>query len=206
MTFPKGNDVSSFQGAGFKWPEGMSFGMVKATEGETYANPDFAQQWGGLWEYDAAHHTPRFAYHFFHPKDPIGPQADLFVKTVKAHGLLPGDNLVMDYETTDALPAATAARNAVSFCHAVNTAAPDARVLVYTDLSMERSGACEGLGPWYLWHAEYGVKSPTVAGPWKEWTMWQHTDTPVDESYFNGTDSDLLIFSRMKVARVVWAR
>lgn len=208
---PKGVDHSSWQGSE-KFPGGLSFGMTKATEGTGYVNPAFANQWGELWNYDPSHHTPRFAYHYFHPELPVLAQATHFVETVKAHGLLPGDNLVMDYE----LPAdgkwpggmapMVAARNGCSFLNTVNGLAPNHRVLVYTNPATARTGSCMGMNNWGLWIADWGVSEPHVPAPWHDWMFWQETDKPEDMDYFNGSDSDLLVYTRMKVARLEWAR
>jgi hypothetical protein len=50
VTQTPGMDVSSHQGAvnwSTAWANGAKFAYVKATEGTTYQNPDFAQQYNG---------------------------------------------------------------------------------------------------------------------------------------------------------------
>ena len=112
---------------------------------------------------------PRFAYHFFHASDDPVRQAERFVAAVKPHGLLPGDNLVMDLEATrsdgsnDGVSASVVAERARTFLHTANGLAPNHRVLVYTNPGFAGTGACAGLDPWYLWVAHYGVSSPDGA-------------------------------------------
>jgi hypothetical protein len=40
-----------------------------------------------------------------------------------------------------------------------------------------------------------------VPGPWSHWTFWQNGDTPVDTDRFNGTEAELLSFTRMPKSR-----
>ena len=61
-----GMDVSSYQGSvawSTAYANGARFAYVKATEGTTYQNADFSQQYDG--SYDAG--MIRGAYHFAHP-------------------------------------------------------------------------------------------------------------------------------------------
>ncbi|KAG8846975.1 hypothetical protein FRB96_001725 [Tulasnella sp. 330] len=74
--YPTGIDVSSYQGASPSW-SGSSFAYIKATEGTTYTNPDFASQYNGA--YNAG--LIRGSYHFAHPDSSTGAaQASYFVK------------------------------------------------------------------------------------------------------------------------------
>lgn len=206
MTAPvRGIDVSRWQGPDFDWKQhpGLSFGMAKATEGTGFTDPAFAADWAGLWDYQADHRLPRFAYHFFHAAlDPVQ-QAEFFVLTVKQHGLLMGDNFVLDLEATgsdglnDQLAPADTARRGVAFLHTVNQMAPGHRVMVYTDPSFARAGNVTAMAAWYLWVADYGVSKPEVPEPWAGWTMWQDGASPVDTDQYNGDLASLLAFTRM---------
>ena len=78
----QGMDVSSAQGS-VDWQAafnlGARFAYVKATEGTTYTNPSFAQQYNGSYNIGMI----RGAYHFAHPDSSTGlAQADYFL----AHG------------------------------------------------------------------------------------------------------------------------
>jgi GH25 family lysozyme M1 (1,4-beta-N-acetylmuramidase) len=73
--------------------------MCKVTEGLTITDPYFVNNWNAMWE--LSHTMPRFGYHYFHASDDPVKQAERFVATMKPHGLLPGDNLVLDLEATE---------------------------------------------------------------------------------------------------------
>ena len=81
-TYVLGMDVSGYQG-NVAWQtaynNGARFAYVKATEGTTYTNPYFAQQYNGSYNVGMI----RGAYHFAHPNSSSGTaQADYFA----AHG------------------------------------------------------------------------------------------------------------------------
>lgn len=198
MTATRGIDISRWQGK-FAWQThpGLSFGMAKATEGTGFVDDQFGWNWDAMWEYQADHRMPRFAYHFFHPgQDPVK-QAEFFISTVKQHGLLPGDNLVLDLEISDGLHPREVTRNGIGFLHVVNKLAPHHRVLVYTYPGFAEEGNCEFMESWFLWIANYGVLEPDVPPPWSKWTFWQNGDDPIDTDLYNGTVESLLAFTRM---------
>ena len=66
-TYVQGMDVSGHQGNvawSTAWNNGARFAYVKATEGTTYTNPYFAQQYNGSYNVGMI----RGAYHFAHPE------------------------------------------------------------------------------------------------------------------------------------------
>ena len=199
LTVVQGIDVSNWQGA-LDWPAWrgkIGFAMAKATEGDAITDAEFGRNWGGMWAFQADHRLPRFAYAFFHPAlDPVVQAAHL-VATVKGHGLLPGDNFVLDVEVNDGLPPAVVAARARECLQHVNELAPGHRVLVYTFPAFAQAGNCEGLESWYLWLADYGVAAPTAPAPWSRTTLWQYSDQPIDGDRFMGDEAHLLAFTRM---------
>ncbi|KAG8709352.1 hypothetical protein FRC09_000723 [Ceratobasidium sp. 395] len=77
---PQGIDVSGYQ-PDVNWQtvkaNGVEFAYIKATEGTTYTNPEFASQYNGA--YDAG--LIRGAYHFAQPADSTGAaQANYFLE------------------------------------------------------------------------------------------------------------------------------
>lgn len=183
------------------WKGKIGFGMVKATEGDAFTDPDYAANWDGLWSLDPYHRTCRFAYSFFHPaQDPVVQAAHL-VATVRGRGLEPGDNFVCDLEDNDGLPPTEVAFRAAAFLHEVNELAPGHRVLLYTFPGFAEAGNCYGLGAWFLWLASYDVSQPAVPAPWDRWTFWQTGDQPLDMDVYNGTEAELLAFCRMPAYR-----
>jgi lysozyme len=208
MTEP-GIDVSYAQGK-FNWTAQhgkVAFGAAKATEGLTVTDPQFKANWDGMWFLNGTHTVPRFAYHFFHASDNPEDQAAHLVSTVKAHGLLAGDNLLLDLEATssdgrnDHIAPATVAARAKACLEAINTLAPNHRVLLYTNPAFAKAGNCAGLEPWFLWLASYGVSKPAVPAPWKTWTFWQNSGATLDTDRYNGTEAQLLAFTRMPKSR-----
>lgn len=200
MNAQHGIDVAWPQGARYNWRAWagkIQFGMTKATEGLDLIDPDLYDNWDAMWFLQPDHRLPRFAYHWFHPKDDPIHQAEFFVSAVKLHGLLPGDNLVMDLEDNDGLHAPTVASRAKTFLNHVNGLAPGHRILVYTNPGFAEAGNCWGLQSWYLWIANYGVTKPKVPAPWHNWTFWQSSSNPIDTDLFNGSQDDLLAFTRM---------
>ncbi len=166
MSQPQGIDVAYPQGPRYNWRQWqgkISFGMCKATEGLTITDSTFVSNWNAMWELNRL--MPRFAYHFFHASDNPVKQAERLVAAVKPHGLLPGDNLVMDLEATnssgsnDGVSPSVVAERARTFLHTANGLAPNHRVLLYTNPGFAETGACAGLNPWALWVADYGVSS-----------------------------------------------
>lgn len=202
----RGIDISRWQGLDFDWRThpGLQFGMAKATEGTEFTDQAFTHNWGGMWDYQADHRMPRFAYHFFHAgQDPIH-QAEFLVLTAKKNGLYPGDNFVLDLEATDfrtmlndGQPPHVTAAKAVTFLHTVNEMAPGHRVLVYTDPAFARAGNTAGMSSWYLWIANYLVSKPEIPQPWHQWTFWQDGDSPLDTDRYVGDLASLLAFTRM---------
>jgi lysozyme len=202
MTEPQGIDISNAQGARWPWAAErgkIAFGMAKATEGLGFTDPDFAENWDAMWELSPT--LCRFSYHFFHPSEDPRAQAQRFVATVRAHGLLPGDNFVLDLETADGMTPEFTAGSAVTFLRAVNELAPGHRVLVYTYPAFAEAGNCAGMESWHLWIADYGAERPAVPAPWTAWTFWQAGDSPVDTDLFSGTEAELLAFCRMPKSR-----
>jgi GH25 family lysozyme M1 (1,4-beta-N-acetylmuramidase) len=209
MADPTGIDVSYAQGS-FNWGHykgKINFGMCKVTEGLTITDPYWVHNWNSMWSMNSTHTFPRFAYHFFHASDDPTKQADRFASTVKTHGLLAGDNLVCDLEATesngsnDNVAARTVAARARHFLEALDRLVPSHRVLVYTNPSFAETGACAGMNSWALWIAHYGVSKPSVPKPWSNWTFWQTGDSPVDMDRFNGTEAELLSWTRMPKSR-----
>jgi GH25 family lysozyme M1 (1,4-beta-N-acetylmuramidase) len=91
----QGQDRSNWQPVG-PWAANLTFGIVKATEGISFADPTFAYNWSNL----KVEGKIRGAYHFYHPALSAARQAAFFVQTVSAHGLEAGDLLVSDSEIT----------------------------------------------------------------------------------------------------------
>jgi GH25 family lysozyme M1 (1,4-beta-N-acetylmuramidase) len=191
----QGEDRSSYQAVG-SW-SADAFGFAKATESDNYTDPTFARNWAAL----KAEGKIRGAYHFFHPSVPAAAQSALFVKTVKAQGLEPGDILVVDSEITSggegrlaklvlstpqaatrcAIPidqpflvptAALVNTTTLAFCEQVAAAVgPHNPVLIYTNESVAHQ--LTSCAHYGLWIAYPSSVAPTAISPWKTWKFWQ---------------------------------
>jgi lysozyme len=194
-----GIDLSSFQPS-FDWSAEkgrIAFAFIKATEGTTIRDPDFAINW----QQAKAIGIVRGAYHFAHPANGAATEARAFVDQVRAHGLNPGDLLALDLETTDNLSPARVSEFARNWCADV-TAATGHTPVVYTFLSFAQQGNCAGLGHYPLWIAEPSAPAgrPVVPRPWSTWTFHQYGTAQVgtnivDVNVFHGDNAALKAFA-----------
>lgn len=195
----QGIDLSSWQppltSAG-----GYDFVLVKATEGTSWVDPNFAANW----DYLATQPVHRGAYHYFHPAQPAAQQAALFMSVVIGRGLLPGDMVAGDFEVTEGtqpgplarqfldLTAASASK-AVAAASGRQTGGPHCPVLCYSYLDfLPNLADCIG---YPLWVADYASTAPASVAPWKSWTFWQWSGGGgphgADQDAYNGTAAGL---------------
>jgi lysozyme len=196
-----GIDVSKAQ-ATVSWPAvksaGYSFAYVKATDGETYVDPTFEQNWTGA----AAAGLLRGAYHFFRAEDSPQAQAEFFWQTVGGNGDLP---LVVDVEESMSQTTATLISNLTQLLEMLQQLSGK-KPMIYTDPGFWNGLGASNFGDYPLWVADYpsaGVYTPTLPVGWTGWDFWQYyggppsgaTDyvqvpgisTPVDLDVFNGS-------------------
>ena len=194
-----GIDISNFQPS-FDWAAEkgkISFAFIKATEGKTFKDPEFATNW----QHAKALGIVRGAYHFGHPRNGAAVDAAAFLAVVRAHGLAAGDLLALDLETTDGLPPAQVSRYARNWCADV-AKATGLTPIVYTFLSFAQEGNCAGLGRYPLWIAEPSAPAghPVVPRPWTKWAFHQYGtarvgNNTVDVDVFNGDRAALKAFA-----------
>ncbi len=197
----RGLDVSHFQGT-VDWPQvvqaGYAFAFIKATEGITYVDPMFAENWSGA----KAAGLLRGAYHFFEANDDPQQQVENFLNTVT---LEPGDlPPVLDVEsssTSSQVPAATIVESIAAWLQAVEQATGLTPIL-YTDASYWNSLATEQFGGYPLWIAEYGVASPTLPQGWTSWAFWQFTESGTVPGIATAADLDLFQGSLQDLQRL----
>jgi lysozyme len=157
---------------------GKDFVIAKATEGTGFRDSLFTFFW------DAARTLGilRGAYLFMDSGTDPKAQAEFFVNTVKAAGLMPSDILVLDAEETGLTSAGiTACVNEIGHLSGKNT-------YIYTNYSMINAGKFAGLYNHPLWIANPGgtVGNPPSVHPWPVWTMQQYSWNVVDANVFNG--------------------
>ncbi|MFE9248203.1 lysozyme [Streptomyces sp. NPDC007088] len=194
----EGVDVSGHQGSvnwTSLWNSGVKWAYAKATEGTSYTNPSFAQQYNGSYNVGMI----RGAYHFATPDTSSGAvQANYFV----AHGggwskdgkTLPGV-LDIEWNPYGAQCYGKSASAMVSWIRDfVNTyrAKTGRDAVIYTATSWWQtctgnSSAFGSTNP--LWVARYASSVGALPAGWGFYTIWQYTSTgPVvgDHNKFNG--------------------
>ncbi|PIL23614.1 hypothetical protein GSI_14927 [Ganoderma sinense ZZ0214-1] len=196
---PQGIDVSHYQGAvnfAAAAANGISFAYIKVTEGTTYIDPEFSNN------YVAATNTGiiRGGYHFAHPDASSGAtQAQYFL----AHGggwssdgiTLPGA-LDIEYNPSGAECYGLSASAMVSWIQDFsNTYHSHTGVypVIYTTTDWwttctGNSAAFGSTNP--LWIARYASSIGTLPAGWAYTTFWQYADSgsnPGDQDEFNGS-------------------
>jgi beta-glucosidase-like glycosyl hydrolase len=199
----RGMDVSSAQG-NVDWQaaynNGARFAYVKATEGTTYTNPYFAQQYNGSYNIGMI----RGAYHYAHPDSSSGTaQADYLL----AHGGgWSGDGQTLP-------PALVLQPGASATCYGLSAAAMVSWIkafsddvhtkyskypMIYTTFSWwntctANSSAFAATNP--FWIASYTATAPTsIPAGTATWTMWQNASSgllPGGQDRFNGSFTQL---------------
>jgi lysozyme len=194
QSFAQGIDVSKDQGT-IDWQAvaqaGIVFAFVKATDGETYVDPQFSTNWDGA----AAAGLLRGAYHFFRAEDSPQSQVDLFWKTVGGTGEL---GLVVDVEETMGVSNATLIANLTQFLDLLQQAS-GRQPMLYTYPTFWNGLGTAAFGSYPLWVAEYEVAAPKLPSGWSTWKFWQSSQSgtvsgvtgSVDLDVFNGTAAAL---------------
>lgn len=184
-SYVRGIDVSHWQGD-IDWQavshDSISFSYIKVTEGETFIDPKFTDNWKGTKENKIIHG----AYHVFTPGDNGVAQAKHFLKALTSVdegyiGALPpaldieqikGDNLVR-YAAEVKLWLVTVQQRL--------GCAP----IIYTSPGNWNNEFKDHLTDYRLWLADYDL-TPTLPTGWNSWLFWQYTDKearkPNDES------------------------
>ena len=190
-----GIDVSHFQGT-VDWKEvaasGAAFAFVKATQGITYVDPHFAENWPAMKEAGLL----RGAYHFYEPADDPHSQALHFLSTVKFE---PGDlPAVLDVEINGGVSSQQLWSGVSAWLQDVQ-AGTGRQPIVYTAPGFWNGNSPDlALTCHPLWLADYAAQ-PTLPHGWSTWLFWQHSQTgtvqgvstSVDLNLFNGTAQQL---------------
>ncbi|MEM9853683.1 MAG: GH25 family lysozyme [Pseudomonadota bacterium] len=187
-----GIDISHFQGTNINWSElangEVAFAIMKATEGASYVDPDFAAH---VKNADAVN-LPVGAYHFFSSGVSGAEQAEHYLKVIAPAGLsLPP---VLDFEGS---MSSKDYDEAVIFLDIVKKRAGCGAVLYIDDSHYKvMSAKLESGQP--IWLAAYTSRLPDIV-PASELWFWQHSERgtfdgvggDVDSDYFFGSPRDL---------------
>ena len=213
MATVPGIDVSYWD-AGIDWPKvratGQRFVFVKATEGNTYQDPTYDDNWFGA----KSAGLLRGAYHFFHCNIDPKKQADNFINYVKSFNdngeLAP----VLDLETHDNVKKEKIIPAVKTYLDLIE-AAFGKKPIIYSGYFFLQDYLSEaGGGPpmwakdYPLWIAQYPNQytpgmSPLLPRGWFKWTIWQYSEkgvinginADVDLNLFNGTLEELYKFA-----------
>ncbi len=194
-----GLDVSHYDGT-VDWTKvaasGRVFAVAKATEGDTFVDPEFATNWAGMKKAGVI----RSAYHFFHSTDDPVTQAEQFLSTMGP--LEPGDlPPSLDLEVNDGSPPDTVTSTTIAWLDHV-AAATHTKPILYTSASFvtDSMGNPPGLEDHAtLWVAHWDVPCPNVPAPFTSFAFWQTGSDdvpgdvagPADVDVFNGDANDL---------------
>lgn len=212
MAYVPGIDVSHWE-APVEWSmvraQGIRFAFIKATEGETYVDSTFDENWAGAKRAGIL----RGAYHFFHPNMNPTRQAERFIQTVRAVG--DGGELppVIDLEAADEIGRDTIISRAKTWIDRVQQTLGKRPIIYSSPYFLKDSFSVPGGGPpawtkdYVLWIANYEVSEPYLPKGWLKWTFWQYTDkgrisginTNVDLDWFNGTVAQLYQFAGVQL-------
>jgi lysozyme len=168
-----GIDVSHYQGT-VDWQQvaeaGMAYAFVKATQGVSSTDSQFAANWAGVQTAGLL----RGAYHFYQPGDDPQQQAEHFLSVVQ---LEPGDLLpVLDIETMGSQTASEIVQGIETWLGTVQAAIGRAPI-VYTAPGFWNSLGTQQFGLYPLWVAEYGVSTPKLPAGWTSWAFWQYSES-----------------------------
>ncbi|MFB9906318.1 lysozyme [Allokutzneria oryzae] len=200
-----GIDVSGHQGNvnwQAYWNQGKRFAYVKATEGTGYKNPYFAQQYNGSFNVGMI----RGSYHFALPNRSSGAaQANYFVNNGGGWSgdgkTLPGA-LDIEYNPYGAT------------CYGLSQAAMVSWIKDFSDTYRSRTGRYPTIytsTSWWsqctgnrgdfsktnpLWVARYAASVGPLPHAWGFYTIWQYSESPIDQNSFNGAYDRLQALAR----------
>ena len=185
--------------------DGFKYCFCKATDGLSFIDPRFLENWNGARDSGLL----RGAYHFAQPTLSARAQAEHFFAVVGARQ--PGDlPPVLDLEKVTSLPAGAVVDWALEF---MARAAELFKVdpILYTGPGYWGSqlGQTSRLKNYLLWEAHYTEnRQPLAMTPWSRFTLWQFTDkgrsagisTNVDVNRFQGSEDELLVLAGVSEA------
>ncbi|MFG3228529.1 lysozyme [Kitasatospora sp. NPDC048194] len=203
VTQTAGLDVASYQG-NVNWPSvaagGARFAYVKATEGTSYTNPYFAQQYNGSYNSGLI----RGAYHFALPNNSSGSaQANYFVDHGggwSADGRTLPPALDIEYNPYGATCYGLSQSAMVSWIRSFNDTVHSRTgryptIYTTTNWWATCTGNYGGFGATNpLWIARYASTVGTLPNGWSYQTFWQYSDSgtfPGDQDLFNGATDRL---------------
>jgi lysozyme len=200
-----GIDISKYQGDEIDVlsmkKDKLQFVICKATEGITYTDPKFSENWNAIKEKGFI----RGAYHFYISADSPKDQAEHFLNTLK--GLEPTDiPPIIDIEESGidkSYAVEDVQESVLSLLQEIDKAI-NATPIIYSNTSFANKYLNnEAFANYPLWVADYDAKAnPDIPSAWKTkgFTFWQKTDNydldgfTDDADVFNGDMEQLKAF------------
>jgi lysozyme len=190
---------------------GKGFAILKATQGTSYTDSDFAENWAAL----KSAGVVRGAYHFFDATVSGVDQANYFLQvvgTIEPGDLPPtldiecpvsGDSDCLGNGNSGAAPASQITQAMNDFLTTVKTATGLTPIVYsYGSWFSDNGVDTTGLQSYPLWLADYsGTSCFDVPSPWTAATIWQYDSSGtvsgvnVDDDYFLGTAAQLATFT-----------
>jgi len=189
-----GIDVSHFQGE-INWEEikenNISFAYSKATEGHTYVDPKFHENWKNMTTAEIS----KGAYHFYTTDSDGNNQALHYINTIKEikKGDLPP---VLDLEQGGLKAEVTVEEYQKEVINWLSTVEKELGVkpIIYTNNPFANKYLNKPhFANYTLWIAEYGVKEAKTPTAWKDtgWAIWQRTESGSIEGEVGNVDHDI---------------
>ncbi len=202
--WPKGVDIASWQHPGsapIDWnavkAAGMSFAIVKATEGTNYTNPFF------VGDRDAAGKAGLVvgAYHYARPAAPLSTAVDQARHFLAVTGLTRAAGQlapVLDLETTGGLDPVALAAWTRAFLEEVESQTGRAPVLyTYRSFWTDSMADTKEFARYPFWFAIYNSESAPgwLPGGWPGWALWQYTSSGVVPGIIGNVDMNVVCCS-----------
>jgi lysozyme len=198
----KGIDVSHWQGH-IDWAQvkaaGISFAMLKSTEGTQYVDDYLSPNYTGAKENGIAVGL----YHFCRAsnvQEAIA-EANFFMSVIDGFGGITAFDILpaLDIETINA----KSTKDIVAVCHAWLHAVEQRygyKPMIYSYPSFMDNHLGDSFSEYPLWYANYGDTVGQNRNGWEEWTFLQHTDSGrvqgiqsnVDMNEYKGTVEELI--------------
>lgn len=182
----RGVDVSSYQGdvdfASLR-RQGISFAYVKATEGATYVDEKFAQNWSRA----ATAEMPVGAYHFFSYKVSGAEQAAHYIDTVGAldERLIPVVDLELSSEQKASAPEKSDVVKSLKVFMAALEEKYDVKPMIYSTKDYYEKYLKDDFSDYPRWVRS--VLWPVYIEAGGDWAVWQYDDHGKLEGY-SGTE------------------
>lgn len=180
-----GWDVSSNNPDSWAPADNEDFGWVKATEGKSYVNPDYATQLKKARDADQV----TGHYHWLNNGD-VTAQVNWFKSKADVR---PGETIAVDWE--DSSNPSTAQKDQA--IKALQEAYPNNRVGLYCNRDWWLNHDTSGFYGDFLWIANYGPSIEEGPGIQAPWMFWQYTSSPYDKNY--GAFADVSVLAEWAV-------